>query len=105
MDAASGTPASPRLHPAMIVAAIAVLVAAIYGAALPYPFELDDLPCIVANHSLDSANPGDWRLVGTPRRVVAATFAVTRHAVGADPAWFRVANLAIHVANGCLAFL
>ena len=86
-------------------AAIVALVAAAYGSALAYPFELDDYMNIVHNQHLSRWDVAQWRLPAMPRRTVAVSFALNVHLLGVGPSGFRLVNLCIHALNGVLAFL
>lgn len=105
VDRAEGS-GQQRLRATLAACALLAAIAiAPYVATIGYPFQFDDYPSIVQNRHLDSWNPSSWRLIESPRRIVAATFALTRHLAGADPGWFRAGNVLIHALNACLGFL
>jgi len=91
-----------------------VLCSAIYWPGLSGGFVFDDFPNIVDNQGVQPEHATIASLaraaLSSPsselkRPLSSLTFAANYLAVGHDPYWYKVTNLALHLANGILVFL
>lgn len=93
---------------------VLVATAAIYWRGLFGAFFFDDLANIVENSGLrvfdgtlasliEASRSGGASSLGRP--IAMASFAVNLYLTGYDPFYFKLTNLAIHLANGLLVFI
>lgn len=91
----------------LVAAMLGVIVFAVYGRTLGFPFVFDDVPAIAENATLRSwptafFPPADTTASGRP--VLNISFALNYALSGATPGSYRAVNLVIHLAAGCLLF-
>lgn len=105
---------SERWHLVGIALVLCLITGVVYWPGLSGSFMFDDYPNIVDNVALrvydgslsslvTASSNGGASPLGRPLSV--ASFALNWHAYGANPFYFKLVNLLIHLANGLLVFV
>ncbi|HVI55390.1 MAG TPA: hypothetical protein VM621_10090 [Luteibacter sp.] len=98
----------------LVFIVLAIVATAIYALGIHGGFLFDDYPNIVDNHGVQPADATVRSLIRSAlsspssefkRPLASLTFAANFLASGLDPVAMKITNVAIHLANGVLAFL